>query len=121
MSDLINKQILLKSRPVGEPKESDFALVETSIPEPGEGEILTRTIYLSLDPYMRGRLSASKSYTTNVELNSVIVGGTVSQVVKSNHPQFQAGDFVLGYDGWPLASLQVKSQKSKKIIWMQSN
>jgi hypothetical protein len=57
MPNSINQQILLKSRPVGEPKESDFALVETPIPEPGEGEVLNRTIYLSLDPYMRGRMS----------------------------------------------------------------
>jgi NADPH-dependent curcumin reductase len=100
MSDLMNKQIILKSRPVGEPKESDFALVETPTPEPGEGEILSRTIYLSLDPYMRGRISAGESYAASVELNSAIVGGTVSQVVKSNHPQFQVGNFVLSNNGW---------------------
>ncbi|MBE8986263.1 NADP-dependent oxidoreductase [Nostoc sp. LEGE 12450] len=100
MSDLMNKQIILKSRPVGEPKESDFALVETPTPEPSEGEILSRTIYLSLDPYMRGRISASESYAASVELNSAIVGGTVSQVIKSNHPQFQVGDFVLSNNGW---------------------
>ncbi|QMS88012.1 NADP-dependent oxidoreductase [Nostoc edaphicum CCNP1411] len=100
MSDLINKQIILKSRPVGEPKESDFALLETPTPEPGEGEILSRTIYLSLDPYMRGRISGGQSYAAPVELGSVIVGGTVSQVIKSNHPQFQVGDFVLNSNGW---------------------
>jgi NADPH-dependent curcumin reductase CurA len=100
MSNSINQQILLKSRPVGEPKESDFALVETPIPEPGEGEVLNRTIYLSLDPYMRGRMSDRESYASPAEVGSVMVGGTVSQVVKSNHPQFSAGDFVLGYDGW---------------------
>ncbi len=100
MTDLINKQILLKSSPIGEPKESDFALTETPIPEPGEGEILSRTIYLSLDPYMRGRISGGPSYAASVELNSVMVGGTVSQVIKSNHPQFQPGDFVLSRNGW---------------------
>ncbi|MDZ8223412.1 NADP-dependent oxidoreductase [Nostoc sp. ChiVER01] len=100
MSDLINKQIILKTRPVGEPKESDFALVETPIPEPGEGEILSRTIYLSLDPYMRGRISAGESYAASVELGSVIVGGTVSQIIKSNHPQFQVRDFILSNNGW---------------------
>ncbi|AFY41722.1 NADP-dependent oxidoreductase [Nostoc sp. PCC 7107] len=100
MSDLINKQILLKSRPVGEPKETDFALVEAPIAEPGEGEVLSRTIYLSLDPYMRGLISEGESYAANVELNSVVVGGTVSQVIQSNHPQFQAGDFVLSGNGW---------------------
>ncbi|MEH2055291.1 MAG: NADP-dependent oxidoreductase [Nostoc sp.] len=100
MSDLINKQIILKSRPVGEPKDSDFAVVETPTPEPGEGEILSRTIYLSLDPYVRGRISGGKSYAASLELGSVIVGGTVSQVIKSNHPQFQVGDFVLSSNGW---------------------
>lgn len=100
MSSSINQQILLKSRPVGEPKESGFALVETPIPEPGEGEVLNRTIYLSLDPYMRGRMGERESYAAPVELGSVMVGGTVSQVMKSNHPQFSVGDFVLGYDGW---------------------
>ncbi|MBW4627347.1 MAG: NADP-dependent oxidoreductase [Brasilonema octagenarum HA4186-MV1] len=100
MTSSTNQQILLKTRPVGEPKESDFALVETPIPEPGEGEVLKRTIYLSLDPYMRGRMSDRESYAAPVELGSVMVGGTVSQVMKSNHPQFSTGDFVLGYDGW---------------------
>ena len=100
MSSSMNRQILLKSRPVGEPKESDFALVETPIPEPGEGEVLNRTVYLSLDPYMRGRMSDRASYAAPVELGSVMVGGGVSQLMQSNHPQFSAGDFVLGYDGW---------------------
>ena len=100
MSESMNQQILLKSYPTGEPKESDFALVETAIPEPREGEILNRTIYLSLDPYMRGRMSDRASYTTPAKLGEVMVGSTVSQVVKSNNPQFSAGDFVLGYGGW---------------------
>jgi NADPH-dependent curcumin reductase CurA len=72
MPNSINQQILLKSRPVGEPKESDFALVETLIAEPGEGEVLNRTIYLSLDPYMRGRMSDRASYASPVELGSVM-------------------------------------------------
>jgi len=96
----MNQQILLKSYPTGEPKESDFALVETAIPEPREGEILNRTIYLSLDPYMRGRMSDRASYATPAKLGEVMVGSTVSQVVKSNNPKFSAGDFVLGYGGW---------------------
>jgi NADPH-dependent curcumin reductase CurA len=96
----MNQQILLKSYPTGEPKESNFAVVETAIPEPGEGEILNRTIYLSLDPYMRGRMSDRASYTTPAKLGEVMVGSTVSQVVKSNNPKFSAGDFVLGYGGW---------------------
>ncbi len=74
MANSTTQQILLKSRPVGEPKESDFALVETPIPEPGEGEVLNRTIYLSLDPCMRGRMSERESYAASVELGSVMVG-----------------------------------------------
>lgn len=95
-----NRQILLVNRPTGEPQESDFALTETPIPEPGPGTILCRTIYLSLDPYMRGRMSDAPSYARPAELGQVMVGGTVSQVVRSNHPGFAHGDFVLGYDGW---------------------
>lgn len=114
LSNLINQQILLKSYPVGEPKASDFALVETPIPEPGEGEILSRTIYLSLDPYMRGRISKGKSYAAALELDSVILGGTVSQVVKSNHPQFQAGDFVLGGNGWQTYAVS-KTETLRKL------
>ena len=101
MSDLINKQIILKSRPVGEPKDSDFAVVETPTPEPGEGEILSRTIYLSLDPYVRGRISGGKSYAASLELGSVIVGGTVSQVIKSNHPTQAPLSYSLGVLGMP--------------------
>jgi NADPH-dependent curcumin reductase CurA len=100
MSKTMNQQVLLKSYPTGEPKESDFAIVETEIPELGEGEILNRTIYLSLDPYMRGRMSDRASYAAPSELGKVIGGSTVSQVVKSNHSQFAVGDFVVGYDGW---------------------
>ena len=114
MSDLINKQILLKSRPVGEPKESDFTLEEAPISQPGEGEVLSRTIYLSLDPYMRGLISEGESYAANVELNSVIVGGTVSQVIQSNHPQFQAGDFVLSRNGWQTYAI-AKGETLRKL------
>ena len=100
MSDSMNQQILLKSYPAGAPQESDFTLVETAIPEPGDGEVLNRTIYLSLDPYMRGRMSDRASYATPAELGKVMMGSTVSQVVKSKHPQFSEGEFVVGYDGW---------------------
>jgi NADPH-dependent curcumin reductase len=96
----MNQQVLLKSRPIGEPTESNFAFVEAAIPEPEPGEVLNRTIYLSLDPYMRGRMSDRKSYAAPVELGEVMGGSTVSQVMKSNHPQFSEGDFVLGYNGW---------------------
>ena len=96
----VNQQILLKSYPIGAPTENDFSLVETAIPELAAGEVLNRTIYLSLDPYMRGRMSDTESYAPPVKLGSVMVGSTVSQVVKSNDPRFSVGEFVVGYDGW---------------------
>jgi NADPH-dependent curcumin reductase CurA len=100
MSDTQNRRIVLKSRPDGMPTVDDFELVEAPIPEPGAGEYLARTIYLSLDPYMRGRMRAARSYAEPVALGQVMVGGTVSQVIRSNHPGFAAGDLVVGSDGW---------------------
>ncbi len=100
MSDNINRQVLLKSRPVGEPTLENFELVESPRPEPGPGQFLARTIYLSLDPYMRGRMSDRASYAAPAKLGEPMVGGTVGQVVRSNHPRFAEGDFVLGYWGW---------------------
>ncbi|MBI4635870.1 MAG: NADP-dependent oxidoreductase [Candidatus Rokubacteria bacterium] len=100
MPQAMNRQIVLKGRPVGPPRPGDFELVETAIPTPGAGEVLRRTIYLSLDPYMRGRMNEGRSYAASVELGQVMVGGTVSEVVESNNPAFQQGDLVVGYDGW---------------------
>jgi hypothetical protein len=95
-----NRQIVLRHRPVGMPKPSDFDLVESPLPTPKAGEVLTRTIYLSLDPYMRGRISGARSYAQSVEPGQVIVGGTVGEVLESRHPAVARGDIVLGYDGW---------------------
>jgi len=114
MSKSMNQQILLKSYPIAEPQESDFSLVETEIPELGDGEIFNRTIYLSLDPYMRGRMSDRASYAAPSELGKVIGGSTVSQVVKSNHSQFSVGDFVVGYDGWQSYGIS-KSETLRKL------
>ncbi|MFT3768207.1 MAG: NADP-dependent oxidoreductase [Minicystis sp.] len=100
MSATRNRKITLAARPVGEPKDSDFQLVEEAMPEPGAGQLLLRTIYLSLDPYMRGRMSAAKSYAAPVEIGGVMTGGTVSAVVASNAPGFAPGDYVLGHTGW---------------------
>ncbi|HLY67219.1 MAG TPA: NADP-dependent oxidoreductase, partial [Chloroflexota bacterium] len=94
------RQIVLKRRPEGRPKTSDLALMEAPVREPGEGEVLRRTIYLSLDPYMRGRMSDRASYTSPASLGEVMVGGTVSRVVASRHPAFAEGEYILGYDGW---------------------
>ncbi len=100
MSNQMNRQILLAARPQGAPKESDFTLVETPVPEPGDGELVTRAIYLSLDPYMRGRMNAGKSYAKPVEIGQVMEGGAVAQVVASRNPKFAEGDIVFGYFGW---------------------
>ncbi|MDO6524108.1 NADP-dependent oxidoreductase [Motilimonas sp. 1_MG-2023] len=95
-----NRQILLNSRPVGAPTPDNFIVNETQIPEPKAGEILLRTIYLSLDPYMRGRMNDTESYAPPVGLKEVMVGATMSQVVRSNNDKFELGDWVLSYSGW---------------------
>jgi NADPH-dependent curcumin reductase len=96
-----NRSILLKNRPAGLPTRSDFELVTAaSLPELHEGEVLTRTLWLSLDPYMRGRMSAAKSYAKPVEIGEVMTGGTVGEVVTSRHADFAAGDIVVGNGGW---------------------
>jgi NADPH-dependent curcumin reductase CurA len=95
-----HRQVRLAARPVGYPQESDFRLVESSVPEPGAGEFLVRVAYLSLDPYMRGRMSDARSYVPPVALGDVMEGGTVGEVVRSNHPGFAVGDVVEGRLGW---------------------
>jgi len=100
MPTSVSRQIVLRSRPVGMPKPGDFDLVETPLPAPKDGEILSRTVYLSLDPYMRGRISGVRSYAQSVELGQVIVGATVGEVLESKHPGLTRGDIVQGYDGW---------------------
>lgn len=96
----MNRQITLAARPVGFPEESDFKLVETPIPNPEDGQVLVKTIFLSVDPYMRGRMNEGRSYAANVEFNEVIVGGVIAQVVKSKHSDFQVGDIVNANIGW---------------------
>jgi len=100
MSQLINRQIVLASRPTGKPESANFRLDETAIPVPEDGQVLCKTIYLSLDPYMRGRMNAGKSYAPPVEIDEVMGAGTVGQVIESNNSKFNAGDFVFGYGGW---------------------
>ncbi len=100
MAALVNRQILLKSRPVGAPGLGNFELVQRPAPEPGDGEVLMRTRYLSLDPYMRGRMSAAKSYAKPVEVGEPMVGGTVSEIIASRNANFAVGDIVLGFGGW---------------------
>jgi hypothetical protein len=96
----VNRQVTLAARPAGEPAESDFALVESPIPSPGESEVLARTLWLSLDPYQRGRMSEARSYARPVELGGVMTAQTVSEVVESRSSRYAAGDVVLGPYGW---------------------
>jgi NADPH-dependent curcumin reductase CurA len=100
MPAVTTRRVLLKSRPVGAPKPSDFEIVESALPALKDGEMLTRTVYLSLDPYMRGRISGVKSYAKGVDPGDLMVGGTVSEVVESKHPQFKPGEIVQDYAGW---------------------
>jgi NADPH-dependent curcumin reductase CurA len=95
-----NRQILLVSRPEGWVTEANFRLAATSIPKPGDGQFLVRNHWLSLDPYMRGRMDAKKSYAKYVELGEVMTGGTVGEVVESRHPRFATGELVTGAFGW---------------------
>src|SRR5262245_24068262 len=96
----INRQIKLTARPTGFPKESDFKLVESPIPTPRDGEFLVRTIYLSVDPYMRGRMNDRPSYAPPVKLGETMVGNVVGRVEKSNHPKFPEGTYVEARLGW---------------------
>ncbi|KAA1193862.1 NADP-dependent oxidoreductase [Photorhabdus heterorhabditis] len=96
----INRRIVLASRPHGAPTSSNFRQEQQPIPEIKEGELLLRSVFLSLDPYMRGRMNDEASYTPSVELDDVMVGSTISRVVSSNHPGYQIGDWVLADGGW---------------------
>jgi NADPH-dependent curcumin reductase CurA len=100
-----NIQVQLASRPTGPVEESHFKIVEMDVPKPGHSEVLVKNLWLSLDPYMRGRMSAAKSYAKPVEVGEVMTGGTVGQVVESHHPKFKAGDHVVGSLGWQLYAL----------------
>lgn len=96
----VNRRIVLARRPQGEPLPTDFRLETEAVPEPEAGQVLLRTVWLSLDPYMRGRMSDAASYAQPVGLGEVMVGGTVSQVAASRHPDFHVGEWVLGQSGW---------------------
>lgn len=96
-----NRRIVLAARPKGAPDPArDFRMERAARPEPGEGQVLLRTLYLSIDPYMRGRMSDGPSYAEPVALGDVMIGGTVSQVEQSRNPQYKEGDVVLSYNGW---------------------
>ncbi|MBT2413348.1 NADP-dependent oxidoreductase [Streptomyces sp. ISL-12] len=110
----VNREWHLLSRPVGWPKEEDFALVEADVPTPGEGQVLVRNTYLSVDPYMRGRMSAAKSYVAPFELGKVMQGGAVGEVVASNAEGLAVGDHVLHWLGWREYAV-VDAQQAVKV------
>ncbi len=95
-----SQEIQLKSRPDGEPRDADFELVETPLAEPGSGELLVRNVYMSVDPYMRGRMRDVVSYVPPFALGEVMQGGTIGKVEVSNHPDFAVGDYVNSGFGW---------------------
>ncbi len=91
---------VLKRRPSGEPSRDDFELREEALPQPAAGEVLTRTIFLSIDPYMRGRLREEQTYAVAIQIGEIMTGETVGQVVSSAHPDFAPGDIAVGARGW---------------------
>jgi NADPH-dependent curcumin reductase CurA len=97
-----NRRVLLASRPSGWVSEANFRIDETPLPQPAQGEVLVKNLWLSLDPYMRGRMSDAKSYVKGVELGEVMVGQTVGEVVSSRNEKFKEGDKVLTQLGWQL-------------------
>lgn len=97
---ILNRRIVLASRPSAAATLGDFRLEDAPVPEPGAGEVLTRTLWLSLDPYMRGRMSDAPSYAPPVEVGAPMVGGTVARIESSRHPDFKPGELVLAYGGW---------------------
>ena len=99
-TSLVNRQWTLASRPVGAPSLNNFNFIEVDKPKIQQGEILLRTVFLSLDPYMRGRMNDAKSYAEPVAIDEVMVGGTVCRVEESNHPDYSIGEWVVSFSGW---------------------
>lgn len=113
---MTNRRIVLRSRPDGAPGADNFEMVSASVPAVGEGQVLRRTIYLSLDPYMRGRMSDAPSYAPHVEIGQMMVGHTASQVIESKNAAFAPGDFVAGYDGWQDYAVSNGSDLRKVVV-----
>jgi len=99
---MTNQRVVLASRPVGPVSESNFRVEDAPVAKPADGEVLVRNLWLSLDPYMRGRMSDAKSYVKGVDIGEVMVGQTVGEVVESRHPKLNVGDTVLTQLGWQL-------------------
>ncbi len=113
MAENIRRSIVLRRRPHGSPRPDDFETKEDAVPTPESGEVVTRTIWLSIDPYMRGRLSDRKSYAPPVQIGEVMTGETVGEVIASAAPDFAAGDVVVGSRGWQTHSVTPAKQLTK--------
>src|SRR5882672_435649 len=100
-----NKEIRFASRPTGMPTLDNFKIVEAEVPQPGEGEVLVRTLFISVDPYLRGRMREGRSYVPPFEVGQVIASGAIGEVVESRSPKFQSGDIVTGMFGWRLYNI----------------
>lgn len=100
MSEIANKRIVLASRPHGRPSLENFRLETAPVENPADGQVLLKLHYLSLDPYMRGRMSEAKSYAAPVAIGDIMEGGTVGEIIASRHPDFTVGDMVLSHSGW---------------------
>ncbi|MBT3899389.1 MAG: NADP-dependent oxidoreductase, partial [Gammaproteobacteria bacterium] len=100
MAERINKRITLKSRPHGMPEDENYDIQQVAVENPGDNEMLLKTLWLSLDPYMRGRMNDAKSYAKPLDIGEVITAGVVSQVVESNAADYPVGTIVTGMYGW---------------------
>src|SRR5262249_47747353 len=114
MTDQTLVRIVLASRPEGAPVPENFRIERVAVPTPADGEVLLKVRYLSLDPYMRGRMSAAKSYAAPVEIGAVMEGGTVAEVIDSRRPDFAVGDIVLSHSGWQTHALS-KGEGLRKL------
>jgi NADPH-dependent curcumin reductase CurA len=112
-TDTIRRSVVLRRRPSGAPDRSDFAITEDAIPAPGPGEVVTRTIWLSIDPYMRGRLRAQQTYAKAIEIGEVMTGETVGEVIASADPGLAPGDIAVGGRGWQSHVLSKAAQLTK--------
>ncbi len=100
MAKMKSREIRLKNRPSGMPTEDDFEIVEASVSEPGEGEVLVGNIYMSVDPYMRGRMADRESYVAPFQIDKPLEGGCVGRIIQSKHPMFEQGNYVSSMRGW---------------------
>jgi NADPH-dependent curcumin reductase CurA len=113
MTGTTGLRIALAARPDGRPHPTDFRIEPIAIPVPADGEVLLRVKYLSLDPYMRGRMSTAKSYAAPVEIDATMEGGTVAEVIESRDPAFAPGDIVLSHSGWQTHAIAKPNQLTK--------